>query len=315
MSPSIAACLIVRNGVSTLPRLLASVRPHVDEVCVLDTGSDDGTLDLLERAASDAGAPMRLEQEPWRGDFAWARNRADAIASADYRVWFDDDEILEGGDLLQPLLAEHDPDVLYMRRVEICRPEQMISASPGLVVCQFVPRVVRAGLGSWEGQICETHVVPADSSWHIAAPEQIRVLHHPARVKGRHSYEQLARELLMTTPSRKLLAVLANAVASRRAWGYCAALCERAVDPDESLPPWPRTGPTLEETDLACLWLLAHARLQLGDLQGAADAQRRALKREREIDADDPISARMAALDAAHPVISDDPSVSDLLTR
>ena len=49
MPPTIAAILICRNGVRTLPRLLESIRPHVDEVCV---------------------APSRVEQEEWLGDFA-----------------------------------------------------------------------------------------------------------------------------------------------------------------------------------------------------------------------------------------------------
>jgi hypothetical protein len=41
---TIAACLIVRDSEDVLERALASIRPHVDEVNVYDTGSTDGTL-------------------------------------------------------------------------------------------------------------------------------------------------------------------------------------------------------------------------------------------------------------------------------
>ena len=45
----IAACLIVRDSEATIEACLASVRPFVDAINIYDTGSTDGTLDLLER--------------------------------------------------------------------------------------------------------------------------------------------------------------------------------------------------------------------------------------------------------------------------
>ncbi|CAM5789290.1 hypothetical protein CCAE64S_02355 [Castellaniella caeni] len=41
--PTIALVMIVKNGAATLARCLASVREHVDQMIVLDTGSVDET--------------------------------------------------------------------------------------------------------------------------------------------------------------------------------------------------------------------------------------------------------------------------------
>ena len=42
----VSACLIVRNEEHTLGRCLTSLRGLVDEIIVVDTGSEDGTVAL-----------------------------------------------------------------------------------------------------------------------------------------------------------------------------------------------------------------------------------------------------------------------------
>jgi glycosyltransferase involved in cell wall biosynthesis len=59
---SIAACLIVKDGAATIVRAIESVRPHVDEVCVYDTGSTDGTLELLTALAAQPGLAVVVER-------------------------------------------------------------------------------------------------------------------------------------------------------------------------------------------------------------------------------------------------------------
>lgn len=44
----IAACLIVRNSAATIEETLKTIRPHVDEINIYDTGSTDQTLEILE---------------------------------------------------------------------------------------------------------------------------------------------------------------------------------------------------------------------------------------------------------------------------
>ena len=45
MAETIGVCTIVRNEVDSLPSFLRHYDPLVDEFCLLDTGSTDGTLE------------------------------------------------------------------------------------------------------------------------------------------------------------------------------------------------------------------------------------------------------------------------------
>jgi tetratricopeptide (TPR) repeat protein len=113
---TLAACLIVKDAIDTIERCLASVRPHVDEVDIYDTGSTDGTLELLATLSAESDqalAPVRVERGEWRSDFSWARNQSFALASpdADWLLWLDADDVLEGGEWLRQLVSQAPDDV------------------------------------------------------------------------------------------------------------------------------------------------------------------------------------------------------------
>ena len=100
MTITIAATLIARNEARCITRCLDSVRPFVDRLFVLDTGSTDGTQELARKA----GAEVR--QFDWPDDFSVARNRALELADADWNLVIDADEFIEsGGELLRPWCA------------------------------------------------------------------------------------------------------------------------------------------------------------------------------------------------------------------
>jgi glycosyltransferase involved in cell wall biosynthesis/predicted TPR repeat methyltransferase len=80
--------MIVKNEEATLERCLASVRGLVDEINIVDTGSDDRTVEIAKRC----GARVRSEQ--WTGDFSHARNISLAMARADWVLILDADEVL-----------------------------------------------------------------------------------------------------------------------------------------------------------------------------------------------------------------------------
>jgi tetratricopeptide (TPR) repeat protein len=86
--PSISLTMIVRDEAADLPACLASVRPLVDEMIVVDTGSRDGTREV----ARDHGASVF--EFAWRDDFAAARNFALDQATTDWALWLDADEVL-----------------------------------------------------------------------------------------------------------------------------------------------------------------------------------------------------------------------------
>ena len=87
----LALLVIARNEAKGIARCLRSAQPYVRRMVVLDTGSTDDTV----RSARACGA--QVHQEPWRDDFAWARNRALELADADWSLFLDADEWLESG--------------------------------------------------------------------------------------------------------------------------------------------------------------------------------------------------------------------------
>ena len=97
--PLVSLCMIVKNERENLPRCLASAKPYVDEMIVVDTGSDDGTPEI----AADYGAKVRYFE--WCDDFAAARNYAISQASGDWILMMDADEelVVESDDFFQEL--------------------------------------------------------------------------------------------------------------------------------------------------------------------------------------------------------------------
>ena len=82
----IAGCYIVRNEAAVLAKSLDSLVGAVDELVVVDTGSEDDTAQI----ARSRGA--RVVSHEWREDFSEARNFALGELTADWVVFLDADE-------------------------------------------------------------------------------------------------------------------------------------------------------------------------------------------------------------------------------
>lgn len=95
--PSIALAVICKNERENVPRLLESVKGCFDEIHVTDTGSTDGTLELLNdyRSHNPAQSPLRVHHFEWVRDFSAARNYAFSHPKTDYIAWLDLDDVLE----------------------------------------------------------------------------------------------------------------------------------------------------------------------------------------------------------------------------
>jgi glycosyltransferase involved in cell wall biosynthesis len=102
---SICLCMIVKNEAAVIERCLASVRGLVDYWVVSDTGSTDGTQDLVRAAM--AGVPGELHEDPWR-DFGHNRslNLEHARDKADYLLLIDADMVLRQDGELPELTAD-----------------------------------------------------------------------------------------------------------------------------------------------------------------------------------------------------------------
>ena len=105
MSKRVCLNMIVKDEAHVIARCLASVRPLIDSWLIVDTGSSDGTQEVVREALRDL--PGQLVERPWR-DFGHNRSEALELARgmADYLFFIDADDVLEfAPGFVRPALA------------------------------------------------------------------------------------------------------------------------------------------------------------------------------------------------------------------
>lgn len=138
-----ALVMIARNEARCIAR---SLRPWVDQMIVLDTGSTDDTATI----ARNEGA--QVHRFAWVDDFAAARNAALALSQADWNIVVDADETLsEGGEVLK-MLAQQAPN--FVGRIDVNSNFLSNSDIPPQTSSTWIPRVLPSGI-YYKGSIHE----------------------------------------------------------------------------------------------------------------------------------------------------------------
>lgn len=95
--PTICLNMIVRNEAHIVTEVLDAVAPYINCWVIVDTGSEDGTQDVIRNHMASLGIPGRLYDRPWRN---FGANRSEALKLAQGRsdyIWvMDADDTVQG---------------------------------------------------------------------------------------------------------------------------------------------------------------------------------------------------------------------------
>jgi len=107
--------MIVRDNADTIEACLESIKPWVDEMVVVDTGSRDSTPELVRRCGAS------LYRFPWCDDFSAARNESFKCARGEWIFWMDSDDTIDannGRKLRELADGASDPSIMgYVMQV------------------------------------------------------------------------------------------------------------------------------------------------------------------------------------------------------
>lgn len=118
MKPRIALCMIVKNESHIIHECLNSIYKYIDYWVISDTGSTDGTQDIIKNFFAEKGISGELHQDEWKN---FGHNRTLALRhcdeKAEYAWMIDADDCVEG-DFKFPKNMEADGYVIRMGRPE-----------------------------------------------------------------------------------------------------------------------------------------------------------------------------------------------------
>ncbi|MCL6547313.1 MAG: glycosyltransferase [Alicyclobacillus sp.] len=170
---TLTGAMIAKNEERTIGQAIERLKPAVDEVIVVDTGSTDRTPDI----ARELGAKVCFFE--WNDDFSAARNFGLSQVTSDWVLWVDADELLHPDDIDSPrtiagAVQGWNRPVLF--RIAILNQLGSVTL-PNYDVIRLFP--TRYGLHFWR-RIHEQVRLPEDS------PHQASLLQGVARIRVYH---------------------------------------------------------------------------------------------------------------------------------
>jgi len=109
---TISACMIVKDEEKMLPRCLESIKDYVDEIVVVDTGSTDGTIEIVKNYGA------KVYHHPWEDNFSKHRNQSIDYAGSDWIFIIDADEELmpgSGEEIKRAVRVDDNVDSIFIR--------------------------------------------------------------------------------------------------------------------------------------------------------------------------------------------------------
>lgn len=208
MKHTVSLCMIVKNEEKHIEKCLQSVQNRVDEFIIVDTGSNDQTVEIAKKY----GAKTFFFK--WNNDFSEARNFSIKHAKMDYILIMDADEWLdEKVDLQEVLNNEKD---YFMVRIDN-------ETSSGISILHSAVRLFKNNVGlKYFGKIHE-HLNIEDRSLNLTNGNGDVLIHHSGYIsdnykeKGKHERNlKLLLEEVNRNPSGYNLYNLGNQYKSNK---------------------------------------------------------------------------------------------------
>src|SRR5580704_17125320 len=112
MIAPISVCMIVRNESYQLEKCLKSIRPYVAEIIIVDTGSQDNSVEIARKYADKVEIYTKCNLPPTSDGlmlrFEEARNYSFSLATQPWVMWIDGDDEVVGAEHLAELCQEYD---------------------------------------------------------------------------------------------------------------------------------------------------------------------------------------------------------------
>jgi len=164
---TLSLCMIVKDEESFLPKCLNSVKDHVDEIIIVDTGSTDNTIKI----ANSYGA--KIFHHAWEDSFSKARNISLKYATCDWILILDADEEVDKEDArkLRDVIRDNIVNMIYLPVFS------KFNKGKDLAACNS-ERIFRNHLGFYYEGIVHNSLKHADNIKRISKKTNIKIYHY-----------------------------------------------------------------------------------------------------------------------------------------
>lgn len=213
--------MIVKNAAHYIRRILDNATVF-DQIVIMDTGSTDGTLNIMAQYAN-----VEVHEMEWPNDFSAARNAAHKFITTHTWMWLDSDDTFDdatqkGWRTIAGLMIEDRLDVALVPYI------YAVDENGVPLVVQYRERIFRGTANFlWKEPIHEV------CTWTGTDPENVKgyqaypVVHKPVDnpVKGRRNWKILANQYLKGNRSDRILYYMAREcnVAGEYEWAILLA--------------------------------------------------------------------------------------------
>ena len=180
---TVSLCMIVRDEEAVLERCLESVKDAVDEIVIVDTGSEDRTKEKAGKYTD------KVYDLLWQDDFSAARNFAFSKGTMEYLMWLDADDVLpeESASGLKKLKESLPADIDM-----VMMPYAVAFETDGTASFSYYrERIVRNRMGFvFEGRVHEV-IPPAGNIYYADIPVEHRKVKAGDSKRNLRIYEKM----------------------------------------------------------------------------------------------------------------------------